>query len=227
MTTQLTLATWDGPNRLITLNDNITQIDAAALYSEWKLWCLNYDGTKYPQFFSVLGGDPLPGGRYLGTTFFLENTKIRPYEGNHTLVLSGNLYDRSGGDPFVNTIGNYNVRIMLSVSNLVDTVNVSGGGGASASDIWNYSSRTLTTAIPSASDVADAVRTELTPELTQIMALQNGLTGAQATMLTELFNLMGLDPTKPLVVTKTSRTAGAGIQQTIAGDSNTTVVTRV
>lgn len=220
--------TFDGDNKLIILSNGTTVLDVKDLYSRWKEWCATDNNSKYLFAFSVLGGDPLPGDRYLGTTYFIENGwRIRPYEGHHTLVVYGNLYDRAGGDPFVNTIGNYNVRIMLSVSNLVDTVNISGGGGASASDIWNYSSRTLTTAIPSASDVADAVRTELTPELTQIMALQNGLTGAQATMLTELFNLMGLDPTKPLVVTKTSRTAGAGIQQTIAGDSNTTVVTRV
>ena len=44
--------------------------------------------------------------------------------------------------------------------------------------------------------------------------------------LLELYALMGLDPSKPLVVTPTSRDAGAGIAQTIVTASTTTTVTR-
>ena len=46
-------------------------------------------------------------------------------------------------------------------------------------------------------------------------------------MLAEMYKLHGLDAAAPLVVTKTSRTAGSGISQTISGDSNSTTVTRV
>lgn len=75
-----------------------------------------------------------------------------------------------------------------------------------------------------------AIRTELEPELDHIMTLQNGqgLDSTQATMLLEIYRLYGLDPTKPLIVTKTARTiTGAGINQVISGDANTTTVTRV
>jgi hypothetical protein len=46
--------------------------------------------------------------------------------------------------------------------------------------------------------------------MTHILTLENnpGLTTTQATMLLEMYELLGLDPTKPLVVTKTARTAG-------------------
>jgi hypothetical protein len=81
--------------------------------------------------------------------------------------------------------------------------------------------------IVSETDIAEAVRTELTPELTHIMLQENGLTATQATMLTEIYALYGLDPTKPLIVTDTNRQAGSGIQQTINSGTSITTVTRV
>lgn len=57
------------------------------------------------------------------------------------------------------------------------------------------------------------------------IAPDQGLTTEQATMLLELFALMGLDPTKPLVVTPTARTVG-NIAQTIAADGDAVTVTR-
>lgn len=201
---------FDGVNRLIILSHGTTTIDAKFLYSRWKDWSLVGDNAKYLQAISVLGGDPLPGGRYLGTTYFLENEwKIRPFEGNHTLVLQGNLYSRDGSDPFVSTLGNFNVRIMLTVSNLVDTVSTGGN-------------------VYTLNQIASAVRSELTPELTHVMTLQNGmgLDSTQATMLLELYRIMGLDPSKPLIVTQSSRTAGAEIQQTISTNATQTNVVR-
>jgi hypothetical protein len=256
--------TFDGINKLIILSSGTTYVDAKDLYSRWKEWMLLGDNVKYLHAMSVLGGDPLPGGRYLGTTYFIENGwKIRPYEGNHTLVLSGNLYSRDGSDPFVNTIGNFNVRVMLTVSNLVDTVNIGGGVGTpqdvrdavwsdtnfashgvgtagvklnaagNAGDPWNtdlstYPSGTAGNKLYTNPSVTD-IRTELEPELNHIMTLQNGqgLDSTQATMLLELYRIMGLDPSKPLVVTQTSRTAGSEIQQSINTNSTQTSVVRV
>lgn len=88
--------------------------------------------------------------------------------------------------------------------------------------------KAVTDTMPTAANIADAVRAELTPELAHILTLENnpGLTPSQATMLLELYNLAGLDPSKPLLVTKTARTAGT-ITQSITGDSNSTTVTRV
>ena len=130
MSTTLTIATWDGPNRLIILNNGVTHVDVPALYSEWKLWCTNYDGTKFPPFLSVLGGDPLPGGLFVGSTFFLEGAKIRPQEANHSLNISGNLFSRDGSAITVHTVGNYNVLVTAMVSSLTTAID-SGGTGAS------------------------------------------------------------------------------------------------
>ena len=51
-------------------------------------------------------------------------------------------------------------------------------------------------------------------------------TFGQATMMVEMYRLMGLDPTKPLVVTTTTVDAGVEIHQNITGDADTTMVTR-
>jgi hypothetical protein len=75
--------------------------------------------------------------------------------------------------------------------------------------------------------LADAIRVELTPELTHVMLLENGLTASQATVLQEIYQLYGLDPTKPLIVSTNSRTAGAGITQTISTNPSQTTITRV
>lgn len=55
----------------------------------------------------------------------------------------------------------------------------------------------------------------------------SGLTTNQSTMLLEIYELYGLDPTKPLIVTNTSRDVGVDISQTIVSDANQTTVTRV
>lgn len=57
-----------------------------------------------------------------------------------------------------------------------------------------------------------------------------GLTSQQSTMLLEMYKLLGLDPTKPLVVTPTSRKVpadGSDINQTITEVGNDVTVQRV
>jgi hypothetical protein len=90
------------------------------------------------------------------------------------------------------------------------------------------STQSNTTTIPTVEQIANQVRTELSPELTHILAIESnpGLTTAQATMLLEMYVLLGLDPTKPLVVSTNSRTAGT-IVQNIASDQFSTQVQRV
>lgn len=93
-------------------------------------------------------------------------------------------------------------------------------------NIWSSVQTIESQPAPSANVIAEAVRVELTPELEHILTIENtGLTSTQATMLLEMYNLLGLDPTKPLIVTNTSRTAG-NISQSISTSSTETVVTR-
>jgi hypothetical protein len=137
--------TFDGPNKLILVNNGETELDFRTdVYSEWKSWVLLSDNSKFLQAISVIGGDPLPGGRFVGSTFFLENGwRMRTWNGDHELTVIGNVYTRTGDPVFVPTTAAHTVSINLTTSSLVEGISTSGS--------------TLT-----ASDVADAVWDELT-----------------------------------------------------------------
>lgn len=129
--------TFDGPNKLIICNSGTTLLSVQDTYSYWKEWLLLSDNSKYLQAMSIVGGDPTVSGKYLGTTYFLENGwKIRPQSSNHTLTVEGNLYARTGS-AFVACIGSYNVQVIQTVSNLIDTVSTGGGSAPSAEEVTN------------------------------------------------------------------------------------------
>lgn len=143
--------TFDGVNKLILVNYGVTQLDVGIdIYSGWKEWVRYRDNTKYPMAISAIGGDPTVAGQRLGATYFLENGwKIRTWEGDHRLVVTGNIYSRDGLDPFVPTINPHNITITMQVSNLIDQVSTSGGAttvdyAQVASSVWNHANRTLT-----------------------------------------------------------------------------------
>lgn len=128
--------TFDGPNKLIICSTGTVQIEINDVYSRWKDWVAISDHAKYLQAFSAIGGDPLTGGQFLGSTYFLENGwKVRPQEANHVLVVKGNLYARDGSSPFVSTTGTFNVRIEMQTSNLIDQVST---GAAQPGEIWSH-----------------------------------------------------------------------------------------
>ncbi len=116
------IATFDGVNRLIIITDEQTEISVQTLYSEWKDWARQQDNLKYIRAFRVVGGDPLPGEKRLGITYFIDSSwKIRPDESSHVLYINGNLYSEDGTNPFVPTLGSFNVQIIQQVSSLVDS----------------------------------------------------------------------------------------------------------
>lgn len=136
--------TFDGPNKLIILTPATIAIEAGLMYSRWKDWVATSDNSKYLPAMSVLGGDPLPGGLFVGSTFFLESGwKIRPFEGNHSLNISGNLFSRDGSSIVVKTLGNYNVLVTTMVSSLTTAIATEGGTGTSIdyelvqAAVWN------------------------------------------------------------------------------------------
>lgn len=124
--------TFDGDNSLMLVSMGVTQLDTKLdIYNSWKEWAVQGNNAKYSQAISVIGGDPIGSGTYLGTTYFLENGwKVRPHEASHTLTIAGNLYCRDGTSPIVHTLGNYNVLVSMARSNLVDAIATSGGSGS-------------------------------------------------------------------------------------------------
>lgn len=115
---------FDGNAKLIQINLGETSIDVKTdLYSKWKLWAAEGDNLKYLPAFRSVGGDPTVNGKYLGSTFFIQNGwKIRPPSEDTFITIVGNLYADDGSNPFVPCLGDFNVVLSTTTSNLVDAV---------------------------------------------------------------------------------------------------------
>lgn len=118
--------TFDGFNKIIIVNEGITELDFSVdVYSAWKEWTKdpNQVNAKWEKALDVIGGDPLPGDRVLGTTFFLENGwRMRTWEGDHSLTVTGNVFTREGEPIFVPTLNPWTITINLNTSTLVETI---------------------------------------------------------------------------------------------------------
>ena len=111
--------------------DGIIDLDFGIdIYSDGKEDWITTPSLTYMTFpIRTVGGDPRPGG-FLDATYFLDPTwKIRPYEGNHWFRLVGNLFAEDGSNPYVATIGTYNVQTTNTVSSIVTQVEGSGAAG--------------------------------------------------------------------------------------------------
>ena len=189
--------TFDGINKIITVNSGITSINVQIdLYSDWKEWVFTSDNSKYEPAFRSVGGDELQTDYFLAPTFFLLNGwRIRPDEANHTLLVIGNLYvDGSSDSPFISTIGNYRVMVNSTTSNIVNTIatgsgvtgqdktDIIDGVLSGVQDIEDTSTGDIFTevhiakdeviaAIPSPSDIATEVQTVLATDFAIIKGL--------------------------------------------------------
>lgn len=122
--------TFDGPSKTITLTSGTVVLDVRDLWSRWVEWFLTGDNSKYVRAFDFVGGETIDqtAGTYIPIYAFIKNGwKLKPQEANHTLnVVNGILIQEGGGDPFINTTGNYIVRINYSQPVQAITVAVAG-----------------------------------------------------------------------------------------------------
>lgn len=144
---------FNGPNKLITLDTGTTSLGIQTLWSDWVRWHATSDNGKYLPAMRLLGGDTIDSANSTSVPFYvyLQNGwRIKPQEADHTLSVSGGiLLVEGGGDPFIDTLGNYTVRILYQQP-LEAIVVASNGTGSTATEI------------------AQAVRTELAVELAKI-----------------------------------------------------------
>ena len=139
-------ATFDGPNRIITLAVGETEVAVKAIYSDWKRWASTGDNLKFPPAFRVVGGDPLGGGVFLAGYYFLNNVagwRIRPAAADQLTVLSGNLYAEDPGVAlFASVAGDFSSTVALTRANASEAVSTSGSGSsaptaaANAQAVW-------------------------------------------------------------------------------------------
>jgi hypothetical protein len=137
---------FDGPNKRVVLTSGTTTIILADLWSRYKDWLLT-TGAGYLPAFDTVGGEPIDAtqGTKVPLFLFLRNGwVIRPQESSHTLTVSGGtLVVDGGGDPFVNTVGAFNVRIRYSQPVVAIGYDTSGAPAPSANEVatavWGYS----------------------------------------------------------------------------------------
>jgi hypothetical protein len=129
---------FDGVTKVISLS-GVTNLDVRDLYSRWKDWIQTSDNSKYLRAFDeVVGGNPidLAEGIYVTSYFFLTNGwKIRPQESNHKLRVYNGVLLSDSGDPFVSTLGNYNVLVQYSQPIKSETISTGGGTGPTVQQI--------------------------------------------------------------------------------------------
>lgn len=120
--------TFDPINKIIQVTqapiNNLVEIDVQVdLYSDGKEdWLNSSELIKYDFPIKAIGGNPLPGSKELGRTYFISPPwRIKPYEGSHTLRVVGNLFMTDGSSPYTATDGSFTINIESQVSNLVDS----------------------------------------------------------------------------------------------------------
>ena len=130
--------TFDGPNKLAILSGT-TSLSVRDFWSRWIDWLLTSDNSKYLIAMTGLGGDdidPIAGTKVPVFVFLTNGWKIRPQESSHTLnVTDGILLVSGGGDPFVNTLGSYVVRINYQQPVQAISFATGEGGGATPEQI--------------------------------------------------------------------------------------------
>ena len=111
--------TFDGTKKLIYVDAGTTTMPASTLYTEWLEWSLLPDNTIYPIAVSKLAGENLGYGQFQPDYYKIMNGwKIVPYNGNYTLVVSGNLFGDAGAPIFNLATGNI-IIIIQAASNSV------------------------------------------------------------------------------------------------------------
>ncbi len=189
--------TFDGENKKIVVNQGEGTIDVKIdIYSAWKSWVLDGNTSFLPALRTV-GGDPIGNGIKTGDFYFLINGWQIVI--GHAVTVNGNIFHDDSIDVFIVNAGGSVISTVSSMVLAVETI------------------------VPVVTGDIGSMTQQL-DEIQDSLNQTNSLTDSQETMLMEIYQLLGLDPTKPLQVSKTNRAAG-DINQNIevAQDGRTTV----
>lgn len=174
---------FDGATHIISCDVGTTSIDVVGVYTEWVTWALTSENLKYKNAFNELGGNTIDSGA--GTyvpvyTFLVNSWKVAPDEDDHTLAVTGGiLLVDGGGDPFNDTAGDYTVRINYQQPVQAITVSTGGGGGATAAEVWGYTTRKLSGTKQSFDDLNDISEAEVNAQVDTALADYDAPTKAE------------------------------------------------
>lgn len=198
--------TFDGENRIIYVNEGVTELNIKEdVYSDWKEWVAAMpDNARWTQALRTIGGDPTIAGQFAGDIYFLQNG-WKLYIDFTKVAVTGVLFSDDYDSAYYDYDGN--IQYAAQVSSIVNTVTTGGTtnnyNGATAQEVWEYATRTLTTG----PDSAVIANIEL--------------------LLTELWKKAGLDISNPVTITDTSITVGGITINIGTPDADTTTLTRI
>lgn len=120
---------FDGANKRIILDS--AAVSASEIWSRYSDWLdADTNNGRWPAALKQVGGDDLGGGLLIPPYIFLLNGwRVRPMESSHLLILTGNLFVDGGGQPVVQTLGNFNVSVQYTVPVQAQGYSTTGGGG--------------------------------------------------------------------------------------------------
>lgn len=116
----------------------IVSLDFAVdVYSDGKEDWLSDTALARHEFpIRAVGGDPLPGSKILDATYFIKAPwKVLPYDANHELIISGNVYREDGASISTARSGR---TVTVTLSTTFSAGATSSGGGADADAIWAH-----------------------------------------------------------------------------------------
>lgn len=138
---------------LINVDSGVTDVDCSALYDAIKLAQASEEGIIYDRIGKGSGLDTLGPGVQVGITVeLLGSWQLSFTAGNYIArVAGGNLIGGPGGDPIAYSAGVQALLIQSANATVVST----SGSGATAAEVWAYTSRSLSTS--GNTNVADTV----------------------------------------------------------------------
>lgn len=132
--------TYDTAAKLFILNAGVTTLDLKPEFYSWikSDWKTDNALNKFNFPIRPIGGQDVGGGVTISAYYQLLNGwKVRPQEADHILTVVGNVITDDASDPFVSTLGSYNVRTKFVVS--ANSLSTGGGAsvGAIADAVWD------------------------------------------------------------------------------------------
>lgn len=130
----MTIATFDGPNKIIQLPEITDYQGQRDLYSAWKLWSVESNGInlQYEPAFDVTGGDTISSTSKVAPYFFVNNNlgwRIRmPQSESGEFILADNIFPRDADLPLFEQSPGQNAFLRQEVSSraIVIETGVSG-----------------------------------------------------------------------------------------------------
>lgn len=155
--------TFDFATSIIQVDDGVVAVDVIDLYDAVKEARASEEGILYDAIATGSGLVSLGDGVAVGLTVnLLGGWQTRFAPGSYIAKVSnGNLVGGPGGDPIAYSAG-VQVLLLQSAASTVVTVSGSGGGSAptateNAQAVWSYGLRSLSQAVPTAAQNADAL----------------------------------------------------------------------